>query len=135
MGEEVFIDANIFLEIFLDQQNADDCERFLRSSDKEGKSIATSDFVVYSCLVAIQRSLRSIKPMRDAIIFFTNNPNLRIIRPSLEDIYHATKIMEKTRLDFDDSLIVSCMENNKIKKIASLDRHFDKVKSIERIKL
>jgi len=41
---------------------------------------------------------------------------------------------KRRKLDFDDSLVVSCMQNNGIKKIVSLDKHFDKVKVIERIK-
>lgn len=49
-------------------------------------------------------------------------------------MYDATEAMEKNELDFDDSLVVSCMKNNGIKKIVSLDKHFDKVKGVERIR-
>ena len=135
MDEEVFIDTNIFLEIFLDQENADNCEKILKSLHEKNNRPVTSDFVAYSCLVAIERNLKSAKSLRNAIIFFTSYSGLHILRPSLEDAYHATKFMEEYTLDFDDSLVVACMENNNIKKLASLDRHFDKVKSIERIKL
>ena len=60
---------------------------------------------------------------------------LKIIRASFDDFYCAIEIMKTTNLDFDDSLIVACMKNYGIKELASLDKHFDKVKGIERIKL
>ena len=135
MGEEVFVDSNIFLEIFLDQEKADSCEQFLRSSHTRNIQLVSSDFVIYSCLIIVNRTMKSFKQIEDAIILFNNQPNMRILRPSFKDLYIATKIIEKTKLDFDDSLVVACMENNNIKKLASLDKHFDKVKGIERIKL
>lgn len=135
MGEEVFIDTNIFLEIFLDQENADNCEQFLNHLHDVNNQPVTSDFAVYGCLVAIERDSKSAKSLRNAIIFFTNYSGLHVLRPSLEDTYHATKFMEEFKLDFDDSLVLACMERYGIKKIATLDKHFDKIKSIERIKL
>ena len=41
--------------------------------------------------------------------------------------------METEKLDFDDSLVVACMKNYGIGKLASLDRHFDKVKNVKKI--
>jgi len=134
MGEEVFIDTNIFLEIFLDQENADNCEQFLKHLGEVNEQPVTSDFVVYSSLVAIERNLKSVNSLRNAIIFFTNYSGLHVLRPTLEDAYLATKFIVECNLDFDDSLVVSCMKNNGIKKIVSLDKHFDRVNGVERIK-
>ena len=52
----------------------------------------------------------------------------------MDDLNLAAGLMEDYKLDFDDGLVVACMKNNGITKIASLDKHFDKVKDIQRIK-
>ena len=134
MDEEVFIDANIFLEIFLDDSKAEDCKEILRSMRETKKQAVTTDFIIYSCILVLYSNLKETKFIRNAIIFFNFYNNLRILRPSFDDMYDAAEVVEKNRLDFDDSLVVSCMQNNGIKKIVSLDKHFDKVKVIERIK-
>mgnify|MGYP001603163420 CR=1 FL=1 len=51
----------------------------------------------------------------------------------MDDLYNAVQLAEKERLDFDDRLVVACMRNYGIKELASLDKHFDKIKSIKRI--
>ena len=134
MDEEVFIDANIFLEIFLDDSKAEDCKEILRSMRENKKQAVTTDFLIYSCILILYSDLKETKFIRNAIIFFNFYNNLRIVRPSFDDMYDAAEVMEKNKLDFDDSLVVSCMKNNGINKIVSLDKHFDKVNGVERIK-
>ena len=133
MGEEIFIDANIFLEIFFDDAKAGECEKFLRSLDINEKVGYTSDFLIYACIIAIENRFKDFKKLENALIFFKNCPNLRILRPTLDELHYAIQITKTGELDFDDSLVVACMRNYRIKKLASLDSHFDKVKGIERI--
>src|SRR3989344_2250126 len=134
MGEEIFIDANIFLEIFLDDEKADACIDFLSSLAADGHSRVITDFILYACLIQIERNFSSSKKIKEATLFFNSLANFRILRPKYEEINDAIKIMDSYGLDFDDSFVVACMKTNRIKKLASLDRHFDKVKWIERIK-
>ena len=133
MVNKIFIDANIFLEIFLQDIKSEECKSFLKSLN-EGKEAFTSDFIVYSCILQVQNKLKDSKLLKKTIIFF-NSFNINIIRPSLEDFYNATRIMETIGLDFDDSLVVACMKSQNIEELVSLDKHFDKVKGIKRINL
>jgi len=133
--EMTFVDANIFLEILLDDEKAQQCVNFLRSAEDEGTMLITTDFVVYTCFIQAERNARGYKSIKEAILFFDKLTNLKVIRPTIDDLNLAAELMDANKLDFDDSLIVACMENNNIRKLASLDRHFDKVKGIERIKL
>ena len=135
MGEEVFIDANIFLEIFLKDNKSEECKKFLKSLQEQAVISITTDFIIYSCIINVQNNLKNIESMKNAIIFFSNHKNLTILRPSFDEFYSAIEIMENNKLDFDDSLVVSCMRNYGIKKLASLDRHFDKIKEIERVRI
>ncbi len=135
MGETVFIDANIFLEIFLKDSKAEKCEQFLKKLQEEGRAAVTTDFIIYSCLLVVQNNSKNGKIMRNVISFFNSYPPLRIIRPSLEDCYHAIGLMEAKNLDFDDSLVVACMARYEIEELASLDRHFNKIKEIKKSNL
>ena len=132
MVKKIFIDANIFLEIFLDDSKSKDCIEYLRSLTKGDKQAVTSDFIIYSCILQAQNKLKETKFLKRIIMFF-NSYNLNILRPSLDDFYSAIEIMDNYRLDFDDSLVVSCMKSYGITELASLDKHFDKIKSINRI--
>ena len=134
MGEEIFIDANIFLEIFLKDSKSEECKAFLNSLQERDRQALTTDFILYSCILQIQNKLKSVDSIKNAIIFFNSYPNLKVIRPAIYDIFSAVEIIEKEKLDFDDSLVVACMRTYGIEKLASLDRHFDKISNIERIK-
>ena len=135
MGEEVFIDTNVFLALFLNEDTAGDCKKFLKSLETEGKRPATSDFIMHSCFVIVERNQKTIDALRKAFMFFNQYGSLRIVRLSFEDVSNAIDVMESDNLDFDDGLVVACMRNYGIKKLASLDRHFNKVKGIERVKI
>ena len=134
MGEEIFIDANIFLEIFLKDKKAEECKSFLRSLQEQERNGVTTDFIIYSCILQVQNKLKNAEFIANTIIFFNSHPNLKILRPSFEDLHNSVETMEMTKLDFDDSLVVSCMKSYGIKELASLDKHFDKVKWIKRVK-
>ena len=70
MGEKVFVDANIFLEIFLKDSKSEECKDFLKSLKDENKTAFTTDFLSYICILVIQNNLKESKFIRDAIIFF-----------------------------------------------------------------
>jgi len=38
-------------------------------------------------------------------------------------------------LDFDDALVLSCMLNREVVSLASFDKHFDKIKDIEKVEI
>lgn len=59
--------------------------------------------------------------------------DLTILNPDLKTILTSFGFMKRYSLDFDDALVASSMIANKIKKLVSFDKHFDKVKEIERI--
>jgi predicted nucleic acid-binding protein len=76
MGEEVFIDANIFLEIFLDDSKADECENFLKYLEINKTPAFTSDFLIYACIIAIKNKFKDHKKMENSLIFFRSCLNL-----------------------------------------------------------
>ena len=73
MGEEIFVDANIFLDIFLKVAKSEECKAFLKSAKNQNKALFTSDFVIYSCFIAIENNLKDKTAINNAILFFNNN--------------------------------------------------------------
>ena len=135
MGEEVFIDANIFLEIFLKDKKAEEFKALLRSLQEQEREIVTTDFIIYSCILQVQNKLKNVELIKNTIVFFNSHPNLKILSPSFEDLHNSVEVMKSYKLDFDDGLVIACMNGNGITELASLDKHFDKVKGIKKIEL
>ncbi len=133
--DQIFVDANIFLEIFLKNDKVEACKAFLRKVQQEKRAIVTTDFIVYSCLLQIIRQLKNKEDLEKSILFFDNLPMLSIIHPSFDELSVVGSIMESHKLDFDDSLIIACMESYGLTELASFDKHFDKVKTIKRLAL
>ncbi len=131
MGK-IFIDANIFLEIFLKDEKSEDCKKFLKATLENNLTICTSDFVIYTCFLQVERNLKSIKKLNIVANFFNALVNLEVIRPTISELQIAFKIMKNNRLDFDDSLVVACMQSKGVNTLISMDRDFDKLKSIRR---
>ncbi|MBI2106568.1 type II toxin-antitoxin system VapC family toxin [Candidatus Woesearchaeota archaeon] len=132
MDKVVFIDTNIFLEIFLGDIKSNVCMDYLASLNEQKIDAVTTDFVVYSCILIIQNKTNRLDLINNVIIFFNSYP-LKILRPSLNDLYDSVKMMKNYTLDFDDALVLACMKNNGIKDLVSMDKHFDKIKDISRI--
>src|SRR3989338_11620905 len=111
--EEVFVDANIFLEVFLRDCHAERCRNFLRTLTGNGYDAVTSDFIVYTCILQVENKHKSATALKDFLIAMSNF-NIEVVRPVFNDAHEAVQIAEKTNLDFDDALIVSCMKGNGI---------------------
>ena len=93
----------------------------------------TSDFIIYTCLIQIQNKIKDPEKMKNFILLINSLNGLEIIIPYLTDIYNAVEISKKENLDFDDSLVLSCMKSANINQLVSFDKHFDKIKTIKRI--
>ena len=131
MDKIKFVDANIFLELMLDDDKAEECENFFKKIKNKEIEAVTSDFILYTCIVKIEQKLKSVSKI-EQFLFYINQMNLHIIRPLLGDMINSLKISEKYKLDFDDSFIISLMINNNIKELVSFDKHFDKINLIKR---
>ena len=126
------MDANIFLEIALEDNRNEECKNFIIEILSNKIKAYTSDFIIYTCLIQLQfKSKENIKKMKEFLIFI-NSLNINIIKPTLNEISKVMGFMEKYNLDFDDGLVISYMVNNNIKNLISFDKDFDKVDIIKR---
>lgn len=125
----MFVDANIFLEIILEDQHDLQCEAFLLNCLEKKQQLCTSDFVVYACLLAIAHRLHSVEKMKDFLISM-HSLHITVLRPSLKAMEESFMFMENYKLDFDDALVLGCMIENDIKELISYDKDFTNVKEI-----
>lgn len=133
MGEAelVFIDANIFLEVLLQDKKNEECKKFLSRVVSGEVQAITSDFIVYTCMIQLEQK-NTLKSMSEMVLFMNECAGLRVIRPSVQEINKAIMIAEKYKLDFDDAFVVACMLHSNITTLISLDKDFDKVPLIKR---
>ena len=129
----LFIDANIFLEIIFADNKMKDCEEFLHKVRNDKINIFTSDYILCTCLMPIEKKSHLPDNLRKFMLILDNLNELEIMVPSPDAIYTAFEIMEKYKLDFDDALVVGTMKSLGIEKLVSFDKDFDKVKEIERV--
>ncbi len=129
--DQVFIDANIFLEVALKDQKSAACKQFLDRIASEGTLAYTTDFILYTCLLQIQ--YHNSPSMKKFILSVQSLPTLHVLDPTASTLYQTIDIMKTHRLDFDDALVVAAMKQHHIQTLVSLDKDFDRVKTIQRI--
>jgi len=116
------IDTNIFLEILLEQDKADQCENLLKDIKKSKHNFYVSSFTIHSIEVIMARN-KKIKQLSDFLSFLIKS-NIQRIDTNTKDELNVLNVMGKSNLDFDDAIqLYLCQKNNL--KIISYDQHFD----------
>jgi len=128
-----FVDANIFLELLLGQERADECERFLRLVHKGRLRAVTTDFHVDTVIIVMENHGLSPADIRTFLLSLLSYEGLEIYILSMADRLEATKHMESLKLDFDDALAYQAMLTLNTRDIVSYDKHFDGLPGIRRI--
>lgn len=116
------LDTSLVLELLLDQEKADDVERFLRNTPAE--NLHLSEFALYSLGVVLMRRkmhdtyLRSVE---DLLV----NGGIRLARLAVEDMRDIVHASRRFNLDFDDAYQYFAAEKYNL-TIVSFDRDFDR---------
>ena len=128
-----FVDANIFLELLLEQQRADHCERFL-TRIKNGKDEAViTEFLVDAIVLVLERHGKSSVELATFISSLSAYTGLKIYFLSLADRLFATRHMKEFELDFDDATTYQAIKRMSIDTLVSFDTDFDAIDGITRI--
>jgi len=125
--EVLLVDTNIFLELFLGQKRAEDCERFLEKTSIGELEATITKFTIHAIEAILDDSTLILAFLRN----LQNSLGLNVYETSLEDEMAASMLMDKIKLDFDDSLQYYIAKKLGVKAIVSYDKHFDQV-DIER---
>jgi predicted nucleic acid-binding protein len=128
-GLMYLLDSNIFLELLLDQDQADEVERLLRTMRREKLHI--SEFSLYSVgIVLFRRSLFEtfVQFVDDLIV----TGGARLLRLSVQDMEALTVVARQFSLDFDDAYQYVVAEKYSL-EIISLDSDFDRTEKGRKI--
>jgi len=116
------LDTNVFLELLLDQDRADDVERLLRSVPRERLNI--SEFSLYSVgIVLFHRKLFDVfvRFVEDLII----TGGVCLLRLSAGDAKKLVQVAQRFSLDFDDAYQYAVAERYGL-TVISFDADFDR---------
>jgi predicted nucleic acid-binding protein len=116
------LDSNIFLELLLDQEQADKVEEFLRRMP--GEKLHISEFSVYSVgIVQFRRKQFEtfIRFLEDLIVI----GGVRLLRLSVQDLEDLAAVARRFGLDFDDGYQYLVAEKYGL-EIISFDSDFDR---------
>jgi uncharacterized protein len=116
------LDSNLFLELLLDQQKADEVEQLLRRTARE--RLHLSEFSVYSVGIVLfrHRLLGVFAQFLDELVL---KGGVRVLRLSLQDIWRLPALAQRYNLDFDDAYQYGVAEKYGL-EIVSFDGDFDR---------
>ena len=121
------------MELQLDQEKADDCEAFLTKVRDNKIKAATTDFLIDSIVLVMERRGKPPKALSTFLSSLLGYRGLEIHFLSLLDRIAATKHMIQLKLDFDDAITYQASKNLGISQIVSYDEDFDNLPYLERI--
>jgi len=128
----MLIDANIFLEVLLEQEKSENCKAFLRRVLEGNISAIVSSFTIDSIILSMTRNNIKKEKIRLFLLSLSKYKGLRVYQVSIKDRINSLDLMSKYNLDYEDALILQSTISLKFTKIISFDKHFDKVSLIER---
>ena len=129
----MLIDANIFLELFLNQEKAENCRIFLNKTFSGEEKAIVSTFTIDSIIITLETKKVSYEKISLMIAKIMQSEGIAIYRPTLKDRAKSLQLIKKYSLDYEDALTLQCAISTDCKNILSFDKHFNKVKEIKRI--
>lgn len=130
--ENMLLDANIFLEVFLDQEKAESCKVLLNEIAAGEKKAIISTFTIDSIIISLESHKVNYNKINSIIESIMQSRGVIVYRPTLKDRFSSFQLINKYKIGYEDALTLQCALVNNCKKIISFDHHFDKIKEIQR---
>ncbi|MEK6800746.1 MAG: type II toxin-antitoxin system VapC family toxin [Nanoarchaeota archaeon] len=129
----MLIDANIFLEVLLDQEKASSCKKILEDIRKGKTKAIITNFTIDSIIIIMNRNKTDLSSIELFIKSLLSYQGLTIYQINFKDRLNALKLIEKYNLDYEDAITLQSAISTNNKELLSFDAHFDKVEEIRRI--
>ena len=117
------LDTNIYLELFLGRERADDCEKLLDKISTGESEAVTTKFSIHAAEALLNESKLILTFLRN----MENSIGLGVYETSLDDEIAVSMAMNKLALDFDDALQYYVARKLGVEAIISYDKHFDRL--------
>ncbi|MEM3404587.1 MAG: PIN domain-containing protein [Nitrososphaeria archaeon] len=115
------IDTNIFLELFLNQKKADECEQLLNKIAKGDLEAVVTGFTIH----AIETILNDSKLVLTFLRSIENSLGLSAYDTTIDEEMYVAMLINKENLDFDDGLQYYAAKKLGVEAIVSFDKHLD----------
>jgi len=129
----MLIDANIFLEVLLDQKKAEECKIFLRGIQSGKIKAVISTFTIDTIILAMTRHGTSLEKIKIFLNSLMNLKGLKGYSVNFKDRMLAVDLIKKYKLDYEDAITLQSAISSNCKEILSFDKHFDKIKEMKRV--
>ncbi len=129
----MLIDANIFLEILLDQEKSENCKIILRKIQVGEKKGFISTFSIDTIILAMVRNKVPSSKIKIFLDSLKNLKGLSLYNVNFKDRILALDLIKKYNLDYEDAITLQSAISSNCKEILSLDKHFDRAKLIKRV--
>lgn len=116
------IDTNVWLELLLMQEKADEVHKFFMNIDAD--LLAITDFSLYSIGIILTR-LKKDELFRSFISDTIEDSNVRIVRLNTDDLKYLPTTCHKYQFDFDDAYQYVASEKYEL-IFVSFDGDFDR---------
>lgn len=121
------LDTNIFLEILLDQDHAQACQKLIASLNLEEPAWVTS-FSLHA-IEAILSQKKRYKALQSFLSFLSDHPFLETYSTTLIEEKKICLLAPKVNLDFDDTLQYFVAKKRGL-ILVTLDKDFRKVSDV-----
>jgi len=118
----LMVDTNIFLELFLGQEKADECENLLQKISSGELEAIVSKFTLHAIEAILNNPELTLTFLRN----IQGSLGLNVYDTNIEEEMAAAMLMDKAKLDYDDALQYYIAKKFGVEAIISYDKHFDK---------
>jgi hypothetical protein len=116
------IDTNVWLELLLKQEKADEVRHFFMNIDADFLSI--TEFSLYSIGIILTR-LKKDELFKNFLSDTIEDSGVGIVRLNIDDLKHLLTMCHKYQLDFDDAYQYVASEKYEL-ILVSFDNDFDR---------
>ena len=118
----LLLDTNIFLEVFLDQENSEEARELLNKCERHDFFISDFTFHSIGLLLFRRKQYDTYRQFLNDMIF---TAGVKIISLSPDDTESIIGSAQKFNLDFDDAYQYAVASNREL-QIVSFDKDFDR---------
>jgi len=129
----LLLDANIFLELMLDQEKANECEELLAAVEDGSQEAAITELILDSIIIIMENKGKDASELAAFLSSIAAYKGLKLYWLSLLDRLRATVHMSRLGLDFEDSTTLEASKRINAEAIVSFDKHFDQLQGIKRM--
>jgi uncharacterized protein len=117
----ILIDTNVFLELALDQEKAEECALLLTAVSNGSIEAVVSHFTIH----VVEASIRKKDRLAEFLRNIEGSQGLHVLDTSISEEGSIAFLAEKMGKDFDDTVQYFVAKKLGSSAIVSFDRHFD----------